>query len=112
MSPPLRRTLFAATIALSVGLCVVVAMAGFSPSFPLRLLESAAIAVAATALFGLLIVGVMGRLADYREPEGEAEFEQVVRRSERLARQGVAADPDEVEFLDEPDPLDDEGFEE
>src|SRR4051794_39007532 len=50
------------------------------------------------------------RLADYREPESEEEFEKVVLRAERLAREGVAAEPDESEFLDL-DPFDDGDFE-
>jgi len=108
---PVRRTLFAAAIALSVGLCVVVATDGFSTSFPMRLIEALAIAAAATAVFAGLVVAVATRLADWREPEGEAEFEQVVVRSERLAREGLAAEPDENDFL-EPDPLSDDGFEE
>ena len=49
-------------------------------------------------------------MADYREPESEEEFEQVVLRAERLAREGMAAEPDESEFLDL-DPYDDEDFE-
>ena len=51
------------------------------------------------------------RLADWRDPESEEEFDRVVERSERLARQGTAADPDEMEFLDL-DPFRDEDFEE
>jgi len=109
--PPLRRIGFAAAVALSLGLCIVVLGQGFSTSFPLRLLEALAIAIAATAIFAGVVVGVATRLADWREPEGEAEFEQVVRRSERLAAEGLAAEPDEGDFL-EPDPLSDDGFEE
>jgi len=111
VNPNLRRTAFAAAVALSVGVTAIVVGEGFSPSFPVRLVESAGIAVVATAAFGLLVVLVASRLADWRDPESEAEFEQVVRRSERLARDGLAADPDEVDFL-ELDPLDDEDFEE
>jgi predicted Zn-dependent protease with MMP-like domain len=110
--PPLRRTAFAAAVAFSVGLTAIVVMQGFSQSFPLRLLEAGAVGVAATAVFGGIIVGVMSRLADWREPEGEAEFEQVVLRSERLARDGLSADPEQEDFLDEVDPLTDDGFEE
>ena len=109
--PPVRRIGFAAGIALSLGLCIVVVGEGFSASFPLRLLEALAIAVAATAIFAGLVVGVATRLADWREPEGEAEFEQVVMRSERLAAEGMTVEPDEHDFL-EPDPLSDDGFEE
>src|SRR3954452_1392724 len=109
--PPLRRIGFAAAIALSLGLCIVVMGEGFSSSFPLRLMEAVAMDVAAVAGIAGLVVGVSTRLADWREPEGEAEFEQVVMRSERLAAEGLAAEPDENDFL-EPDPLSDEGFEE
>jgi predicted Zn-dependent protease with MMP-like domain len=66
-------------------------------------------AVAAVLFGGAILIGL--RMADYREPESEEEFEQVVLRAERLAREGVAAEPDESEFLDL-DPYDDSDFEE
>jgi predicted Zn-dependent protease with MMP-like domain len=63
----------------------------------------------AAVLFGaFVLIGL--RMADYQEPESEEEFEQVVLRAERLAREGIAAEPDESEFLDL-DPYDDEDFE-
>ena len=40
------------------------------------------------------------RLADYREPADEEEFELLVVRSEELARENLAAEPDEEDFLD------------
>jgi predicted Zn-dependent protease with MMP-like domain len=70
----------------------------------------AVIGLAAAVLFGVAIaIGL--RMTDYREPESEEEFEKVVLRAERLAREGVAAEPDETEFLDL-DPYDDDDFEE
>jgi predicted Zn-dependent protease with MMP-like domain len=51
------------------------------------------------------------RLGGWRDPESETEFDQIVLRSEELAREGLAVDPDELEFL-ELDPLNDEDFEE
>jgi predicted Zn-dependent protease with MMP-like domain len=51
------------------------------------------------------------RLADWRDPESEADFDRIVERSERLAREGLAAEPDEMAFL-ELDPYRDEDFEE
>src|SRR4051794_16016537 len=108
-TPNLRRTLFAAVVALSVGITIVAVGEGFSTSFLIRLAEAMSVAIVATVAFGALVVLVASRLADWREPASEAEFEQVVRRSERLAREGLAADPDEGEFM-ELDPLDDEDF--
>ena len=65
--------------------------------------------VAAVVFGGAITIGL--RLADWREPESEEDFEQVVLRAERLAREGVAAEPEETEFLDL-DPYDDDDFEE
>ena len=109
--PNLKRTLFAAAVALSVGITIVAVGEGFSSSFLIRLAEALAVAVVGTVAFGALVVLVASRLADWRDPASEEEFEQVVRRSERLAREGLAAEPDEGEFM-ELDPLDDEDFEE
>jgi predicted Zn-dependent protease with MMP-like domain len=106
-----RRIAFAALVAASVGLAVVALAQGMSASLPLRLLQAAGIAVVAIAILGGVVTFVMGRLADWQNPESEAEVEQVVRRSERLARDGLAAEPDEIDFLTL-DPLDDADFEE
>ena len=109
--PPLRRIVFAAAVALCAGLTAIVLLDGFSATGPLRTVETlAVVGFAAAVLFGgAIAIGL--RLADYREPESEEEFEKVVLRAERLAREGVAAEPDEMEFLDL-DPFDDEDFEE
>jgi predicted Zn-dependent protease with MMP-like domain len=109
--PVLRRTAIAAAVALSAGLVIVVVGDGFSTSFPLRLVEGAAIMVVASVAFAAVVVLVSSRLADWREPESEEEFEEVVRRAERLARDGLAAEPGEDEFM-ALDPLDDRDFEE
>ena len=109
--PPARRILLASAVALCVGLSAVVAFAGWSTDPTVKAVETLAVvgAVAAVLFGAFVLVGL--RMADYREPESEAEFEQVVLRAERLAREGVAAEPDEAEFL-ELDPFDDEDFEE
>jgi predicted Zn-dependent protease with MMP-like domain len=109
--PPLRRIAFAAAVALCAGLTAIVVLAGFSPNGPLRAVETlAVVGFVAAILFGAAIaVGL--RMTDYREPESEEDFERVVLRAERLAREGVAAEPDETDFLDL-DPYDDEDFEE
>jgi predicted Zn-dependent protease with MMP-like domain len=111
MAPPVRRILFAAAVALCIGLTAVVLFAGWSADPTVKAMETLAVVGAVAAvLFGLF--GLVGmRLADYREPESEEEFEKVVLRAERLAREGVAAEPDEAEFMDL-DPYDDSDFEE
>jgi predicted Zn-dependent protease with MMP-like domain len=108
----LRKTLFAALIATSIGLTAVVLLEGrFSTIGMFRFVEVLGIiVVAASALLGAMaVIGV--KMAGWSEPESEADFDRVVLRAERLAREGTAAEPTEEEFL-RLDPYDDRDFEE
>ncbi len=107
----LRRVGAAALIALSLGLVTIVVGQGFSSVGAVRALEDVALGVivAAVLMGGAAFVAV--RLAGWRDPESESEFEEIVRHSEALARDGLIVDPDEAEFM-ELDPLDDDDFEE
>jgi predicted Zn-dependent protease with MMP-like domain len=108
----LRRTAFAAVIAMSLGLTIIVVLQnGFSTIGMLRFVEVIGVLIVAAAVLlgAMAIVGV--RMAGWKEPESEEEFERVVLRAERLAREGTAAEPTEGEFM-ELDPYDDADFEE
>jgi predicted Zn-dependent protease with MMP-like domain len=107
----MRRVLGAAALALAAGLAFIVIANGFSDSTAVRMLEGIAVAVAGLAALAGAIALVVPRMAGWRDPSSEAEFERIVQRSERLAREGTAAEPDEDEFS-ELDPYDDEDFEE
>jgi predicted Zn-dependent protease with MMP-like domain len=109
--PPARRIVLAAVMAMSLGLSAVVVLQGFSTQAPVKLIETGAVIVvfAGAVGAGMILVGL--RMADWREPADEAEFERVVERAERLAREGTYAEPDEREF-DDLDPYDDHDFEE
>ncbi len=107
----LRRIAFAAGIALCAGLSVIAIAQGFSANGALRLAQTLALVVVGLAVIGGAMMAAGLRLADWREPESERDFDRVVERSERLARQGTAAEPDEETFLDL-DPYRDEDFEE
>jgi predicted Zn-dependent protease with MMP-like domain len=107
----LRRVGVAALIALSVGLVTIVVGQGFSSIGVVRALEDVALGVivASVLMGGAAFVAV--RMAGWRDPESEQEFDKIVRKSEALAREGLAVDPEEADFM-ELDPLDDEDFEE
>ncbi len=107
--PTPRRIVLAAVLALAVGLGAVGLFGGFSVSTPVRLLQGGVLVVLAIVVVGALMMSLGLRLAGWSEPESEAEFERIVQESERLARDGVAADPEELDFLDL-DPYDDEDF--
>ena len=110
MRPPTpRRIMLAAVLALAAGLGVVGMIGGFSVSTPVRLLQGGVLVVLAILVIGAVMMSLGLRMAGWSEPESEAEFERIVQESERLARDGVAPDPDEVEFLDL-DPYDDDDF--
>ena len=111
MTPQLRRVLWAAGVALSLGLSFIVLAQGFSESFPMRLLEGLGIFVAGAFVILTPVVWLALRLANWNDPESEQEFERLVLRSERLARDDLAVEPEESEFI-ELDPYDDGEFEE
>jgi predicted Zn-dependent protease with MMP-like domain len=115
-SPPgepgsLRRVGVAALVAMAVGLVVLVVGQGFSSIGIVRALEDVVLGmiVAAALMGGVAFVAV--HLAGWRNPESESEFEEIVRYSEHLAREGLAVAPEEAEFM-ELDPLNDTDFEE
>jgi predicted Zn-dependent protease with MMP-like domain len=107
--PSVRRVLLAAVVACAAGLGLVALMQGPSFSSPVRLLQGGVLVVVLIAIVGALMMSFGLKLAGWSEPESEAEFERLVQETERLARDGVAPDPDEVEFMDL-DPYDDDDF--
>jgi predicted Zn-dependent protease with MMP-like domain len=107
--PPLKVILRAAGLAFAIGLAVAFVLAPPSSSPVVRWIELIAVIALGVLALAAVLALVTGWLAGWQE--GEAEFELVVRRAERLAGDNLAAEPDEAEFL-ELDPLRDEDFEE
>jgi predicted Zn-dependent protease with MMP-like domain len=116
-SPPtLRRILGSALAALTIGLGAASLIAGFSDSFPLRLLQGLAVFAAGAVVLGGAVVLVMVRLAGWRDPESEDDFEAIVQRAERLAAEDSWGDVEDYESPAEEDddamfdPSNDEDF--
>jgi predicted Zn-dependent protease with MMP-like domain len=97
-----RRILLSALAALIVGFGVVSLIVGFSDSTAIRLLQGLAVFGLGTAVVGGAVVLALVRLAGWRDPASEEEFEALVERSERLA----AADEDLDDW--DPDELEDD----
>jgi predicted Zn-dependent protease with MMP-like domain len=110
--PTARRVLLCALAALTVGLGAVSLMAGFSESPPVRLLQGIAVFGAGAVIVGGAVVLVMIRLAGWRDPESESDFEALVLRTERLAAEGSwgEEDDDEDDGEDLFDPYNEEDF--
>jgi len=98
--PTVRRILFSSLVALTIGLGAVSLIFGLSESFPIRLLQGIAVFAAGALIVGGAVVLVMIRLAGWRDPESEIDFEALVQRTERLASEGGW---DEDEDYDEDD---------
>jgi predicted Zn-dependent protease with MMP-like domain len=108
-APTSRRILGALGVGLVVGLSVAFAAAPGRGSPLVRALELFAVIVLGVLVVAGVAAAVTGWLGGWQQDE--AEFELTVRRAERLAAFGTAADPGEEEFM-ELDPLRDEDFEE
>ena len=111
--PPTQSDLKTIGRALAGGIFValLVALIASPPSHStlLRVLELVVIIVLGLIVLAAIVELISTRVAGWHE--SEQQFELIVQRSERLARSDLAADPDELEFM-ELDPLDDSDFEE
>jgi predicted Zn-dependent protease with MMP-like domain/uncharacterized membrane protein len=109
--PVARRIAMTALVTFCTAILVVTVIGGLSTIYAVRLMQITACVLAAIVVLAALMVVITGRLADYTSPEDEEEFEELVRRSERLAKENLAAEPDEYEFM-ELDPRNPRDFEE
>jgi len=99
--PAGRRIAFSFAICAAVALTITVfVQGGLSQKGWLRALEVLGIIITAGGVAALVIGLIVSRMANYQDPEDEAEFERIVIRSERLARENLAAEPDEGEFME------------
>ena len=97
---PIARRIAASTVvALAVGVLLATLFDGLSPSYPVRLGQVVACVLASIIVIGLVVSFITSHLADYSEPADDEEFELLVRRTEELAREKLAAEPDESEFM-------------
>jgi predicted Zn-dependent protease with MMP-like domain len=106
-----RRIFASAGVCLCIGVLLAAILNGFSSSSPIRLLQVLACVAAAVVVIGVVVSWITSKLADYSEPADDEEFELLVRRSEQLARENLAAEPDEMDFMTL-DPRNPEDFEE
>lgn len=94
-APTPQRILFAAFVALLLGMAVITIFQGFSSTYPMRLLQGIAVAGAGVLAFAFVMSIITGRLAGWVNPETDEEFDELVDRSERLARAGSWGESDD-----------------
>ncbi|HUE25856.1 MAG TPA: hypothetical protein VMP89_03710, partial [Solirubrobacteraceae bacterium] len=112
--PTPRRIAISALAALTVGLGAVSLIAGFSQSPLVRVLQGLAVFAAGVVIIGGVAGLVMIRLAGWRDPISEDEFDAIVERAERLAAEDSWGDTEEYERDDADedlfDPYDEDDF--
>ena len=109
-SPPSsRRVLLCALASLTIGVGVVSLFGGFSESLPVKLLQGVAVLAAGALIIGGVAVLALVKLAGWRDPESEVDFEAIVQRAERMAREDIDG-YEPPEDLDLFDPTDQEDF--
>jgi predicted Zn-dependent protease with MMP-like domain len=100
-----------ALFAFCCAILLVTLFGGLSPMYGVRLMQIAACVLAFIVVAAGVIATITGKLANYTEVVDDDEFELLVRRSEQLARDNLAAEPDEGDFM-ELDPRNPHDFEE
>ncbi len=105
----LQRILIAALIALVIGVGGATLLAGYSDSSMVSLLQGVAIFGAGAIVVGGAVAFALVRLANWRDPESESEFEAIVQRAERLAAGDSWGDSEDYEdgldYDEDEDPL-------
>jgi predicted Zn-dependent protease with MMP-like domain len=104
--PTGARVALSAGLALLLGLGVIRLLEGSVGPWELRLLEGLAVFGLGALVVGAAVALVTVRLAGWRDPESDAEFDAIVERAELLAAEGSWGDGDEyLEAEDDDDDL-------
>jgi predicted Zn-dependent protease with MMP-like domain len=86
---------WSALTAFTLSILAITALEGFATTYPLRFLQGIAVALAGALVITFILALVTGRLADWRNPRSEGDFEALVERSEQLAREGMSGEGDD-----------------
>jgi predicted Zn-dependent protease with MMP-like domain len=93
---------WSALVAFTLGILAITLLEGFATTYPLRLFQGIAVALAAGLVLTFVLALLTGRLADWRNPRSEREFDELVERTEQLARDGLSGEA-EIDMDDDDD---------
>jgi predicted Zn-dependent protease with MMP-like domain len=103
--PTGAQVAWSALAAFTLAILAITAVEGFAATYPLRLLQGIAVALGSALVVAFVLALITGRLADWRNPRSERDFEALVERSELLAREGLSGEgEDELDDDDDDDP--------
>ena len=90
--PTGAQVAWSALIAFAIAILAITALEGFASTYPLRFLQGVAVALAGALVITFVLALLTGRLADWRNPRSERDFEALVERSEQLARENLSGE--------------------
>jgi predicted Zn-dependent protease with MMP-like domain len=96
---------WSALCAFTLAILAITALQGLATTYPLRFLQGLAVALAGALVFAFMLALVTGRLADWRNPRSEREFDALVEHTEQLARDGISGESEDELDDDDDDEL-------
>jgi predicted Zn-dependent protease with MMP-like domain len=107
-TPTGAQIAWSALVAFALGVLAITVFGGFATEFPVKFFQGIIVGLAAAVVLAFVLALITGRLADWRNPRSEREFEALVEHTEELARDGISGEADDDLWDDDDD--DDTGF--
>jgi predicted Zn-dependent protease with MMP-like domain len=99
--PTGAQIFWSSLVAFALAILAITTVVGFASSFLVRFAQGLAVAFGAAVILTLLLALLTGRLADWRNPRSEDDFEALVEHTEQLARDSLSGESDdELEVLE------------
>ena len=93
--PTGAQVAWSALTAFTLAILAITALEGFATTYPLRFLQGIAVALGGALVITFILALVTGRLADWRNPRSERDFDALVERPEQLAREDLSGEGDD-----------------
>jgi predicted Zn-dependent protease with MMP-like domain len=94
---------WSAIVALTLGILAVTILSGWATTFLMRFIQGIAVGLAGAFVLTVVVAFATGRLADWRNPVSERDFDALVERSEQLAHDELSGEGDDELFDDDED---------
>lgn len=108
-TPTGAQIAWSALIAFLLGVLAITILGGFASEFPVKFFQGIIVGLAGAVIIAFLLALITGRLADWRNPRSEHDFDALVEQTEELAREGISGEADD-DLYGEDDEEDDDMF--
>ena len=106
-APTGAQIAWSAFIAFLLAVLAITILGGFASEFPVKFLQGIIVGLAGAVVIAFLLALITGRLADWRNPRSEHDFDALVEQTEELAREGISGESDDDLLGEDEDDEDD-----